>query len=110
MTIAFYDSRKDAKNAHCHFDRREKSFLDPSHLLGMTGIGPSLGARRFFVWNKANSFMSLFRRGARTGDEALRGAAAHAMLVEPSGRLTGAIKTGNYLAVHIDYLALRIDS
>ena len=25
----------------CHFDRREKSFLDPSHSLGMTGIGPS---------------------------------------------------------------------
>src|SRR5882724_11798899 len=26
----------------CHFDRREKSFLDPSHSLGMTGLGPSL--------------------------------------------------------------------
>jgi hypothetical protein len=25
----------------CHFDRREKSFLDPSHSLGMTGLGPS---------------------------------------------------------------------
>ena len=25
----------------CHFDRREKSFLDPSHLLGMTDLGPS---------------------------------------------------------------------
>ena len=25
----------------CHFDPWEKSFLDPSHSLGMTGIGPS---------------------------------------------------------------------
>ena len=25
----------------CHFDRREKSFLDPSPSLGMTGVGPS---------------------------------------------------------------------
>src|SRR3990170_4079241 len=25
----------------CHFDRREKSFLDPSRSLGMTGFGPS---------------------------------------------------------------------
>ena len=25
----------------CHFDRREKSLLDPSRSLGMTGIGPS---------------------------------------------------------------------
>src|SRR3989304_1346289 len=36
-------SRKDAKAAkekRCHFERREKSFLDPSHSLGMTGLGP----------------------------------------------------------------------
>ena len=40
-------SRKDAKHvlsqvegaARCHFDRREKSFLDPSHSLGMTDFG-----------------------------------------------------------------------
>ena len=25
----------------CHFDQREKSFLDSSHSLGMTGLGPS---------------------------------------------------------------------
>jgi hypothetical protein len=25
----------------CHFDRREKSFLDPSHSLVMTALGPS---------------------------------------------------------------------
>ena len=41
-------SRKDAKAARggglCHFDRREKSFSDPSHSFGMTGLGPSLGA------------------------------------------------------------------
>ncbi len=38
--------RRDAKaqrKLHCHFDRREKSFLDPSHSLGMTGIGLPLG-------------------------------------------------------------------
>jgi hypothetical protein len=29
-------SRKDAKAARCHFDRRERSFSDPSHSLGMT--------------------------------------------------------------------------
>ena len=42
-------SRKDAKHvlskvegaARCHFDRREKSFLDASHSLGMTDFGPS---------------------------------------------------------------------
>ena len=32
--------RKGAKEEHCHFERREKSFLDPSHSLGMTGHGP----------------------------------------------------------------------
>ena len=39
-------SRQDAKaqsDTRCHFDRREKSFLDPSHSLGMTDLGPSLG-------------------------------------------------------------------
>jgi hypothetical protein len=39
-------SRQDAKAQRktlCHFDRREKSFLDPSHSLGMTGQGLSLG-------------------------------------------------------------------
>jgi len=29
------------RKTRCHFDRREKSFLDPSHSLGMTGLGPS---------------------------------------------------------------------
>ena len=41
------DARKDAKHAkgeRCHFDRREKSLLDPSHSFGMTGLGPSLCA------------------------------------------------------------------
>jgi hypothetical protein len=35
------DSRKAAKGTkgeHCHFERREKSFLDPSHSLGMTRL------------------------------------------------------------------------
>ena len=32
--------RRQVRN-HCHFDQREKSLLDPSHSLGMTGIGPS---------------------------------------------------------------------
>ncbi len=43
--------RRKGRN-HCHFDPfdkaqdklREKSFLDPSHPLGMTGFGPSLCA------------------------------------------------------------------
>ena len=42
-------SRKSAKHAlsrvegdaRCHFDRREKSFSDPSHSLGITDRGPS---------------------------------------------------------------------
>jgi hypothetical protein len=39
-------SRKGAKRAkgeYCHFDRREKSFSDPSHPLGMTDLALSLG-------------------------------------------------------------------
>src|SRR3970040_2725355 len=41
-----HSSRQGAKTPSserktlCHFDRREKSFLDPSHLLGMTDLGP----------------------------------------------------------------------
>jgi len=35
------------RSTACHFDRREKSFLDPSHSLGMTDLGPSLGALAF---------------------------------------------------------------
>ena len=29
------------RKTSCHFDQREKSFLDPSHSLGMTGFDPS---------------------------------------------------------------------
>ncbi len=44
-------------DAHCHFDPfghtqgrlREKSFLDPSHSLGMTGLRPSLGVLCVFA-------------------------------------------------------------
>ena len=52
-------SRKDAKvKTNCHFDPfgdaqgrlREKSFLDPSQSLGMTGLGPSLGV--FASWRE----------------------------------------------------------
>jgi uncharacterized ferredoxin-like protein len=35
--------RERAKSAPCHFDRREKSFLDPSHSLGMMDRGLLLG-------------------------------------------------------------------
>jgi hypothetical protein len=35
--------RKGRKGKDCHFERREKSFLDPAHSLGMTGFGLSLG-------------------------------------------------------------------
>jgi hypothetical protein len=34
---------KLAKNDFCHFDQREKSFLDPLYLLGMTGVARRLG-------------------------------------------------------------------
>jgi hypothetical protein len=35
---------REQRNSACHFDRREKSFLDPSPSLRMTGRGLSLGA------------------------------------------------------------------
>ena len=35
-------SAERRKGARCHFDRREKSFSNPSHPLGMTDLGPSL--------------------------------------------------------------------
>jgi hypothetical protein len=34
---------KGREEKDCHFERREKSFLDPAHSLGMTGFGLSLG-------------------------------------------------------------------
>ncbi len=37
------DPAKAPNDTRCHFDRREKSLLDPSHSLGMTDLGPSLG-------------------------------------------------------------------
>ena len=37
---------KAAKKAYCHFDRREKSFLDPSHSLGITGLARPLAPVR----------------------------------------------------------------
>src|SRR6266511_6053096 len=53
-------SRRDAKaqsDVPCHFDPfggaqdklREKSFLDPSHPHGMTGLSPSLGVLCVFA-------------------------------------------------------------
>src|SRR5205807_2549483 len=56
------------------------------------------------------SLVSRLCRCIYTGDKTLGGAAAHAMLVKPAGGLAGAIKTGDHLAVHIDHLAMRIDS
>jgi hypothetical protein len=38
------ERRKGRKEKDCHFERREKSFVDPAHSLGMTGFGLSLGA------------------------------------------------------------------
>jgi hypothetical protein len=42
--IKRYNPRKDAKSAKkrvsCHFDRREKSFSNPSHSLGLTRPEP----------------------------------------------------------------------
>jgi hypothetical protein len=38
--------RKGRKGKNCHFDRREKSFLDPSYPLGMTGTARHLASWR----------------------------------------------------------------
>jgi len=57
-------SRKGAKAARCHFERREKSFLDPSHMLGMTDSGPvtwrswRLGASKSRVFKALNCELS----------------------------------------------------
>ena len=37
------------RNALCHFDRREKSFLDPSHLLVMMGLARYFGVLCVFA-------------------------------------------------------------
>ena len=57
-----------------------------------------------------NLFMPRQLRRAGAANITLRGAAAHAVLIETAGRFAGAIKTGNHLAVHVDHLASRIDS
>jgi hypothetical protein len=45
----FHKRRKDAKGREkCHFDRREKSLLDPSPGLGMTGFARHLASLRSF--------------------------------------------------------------
>lgn len=54
--------------------------------------------------------MPRLRRRVDAGDKALGRAAAHAVLIESAGGLAGAIETGDDLAVHVDHLALRIDS
>jgi hypothetical protein len=49
MSLSTSKGRKEAKAPRCHFDPfgeaqdklREKSFSDPSHSLGMTGLSPS---------------------------------------------------------------------
>jgi hypothetical protein len=63
-TLGFgYSSRQGAKapsKTRCHFDRREKSFLDPSHSLGMTGLGPSPLRLGVFAGDIPNSFFAFF--------------------------------------------------
>jgi len=51
-----------------------------------------------------------FRGGIDTRDVALGGAAAHAVLVEATGRFTGAVETWDNLPLHVDHLTLGIDS
>src|SRR5882724_3820118 len=63
-------------------------------------------------WSKiltTSSFVLRFSRGIYTGNVTLRGAAAHAMLIEPSRGLAGAIKTRDHLPIHVHHLASRID-
>jgi hypothetical protein len=43
--------RKGRKGKNCHFDRREKSFLDPSYPLGMTGTARHLASWRLGEMN-----------------------------------------------------------
>ena len=50
--------RRKGRN-HCHFNRREKSILDPWHRLGMSGFGPSLGD---FAPLRESFLILLFRR------------------------------------------------
>jgi hypothetical protein len=57
MNFIALKSQGRKENALCHFDPfgqaqgklREKSFLDPSHSLGMTGLSPSLGVLCVFA-------------------------------------------------------------
>jgi len=42
-----------------HFDRREKSFLDPSHSLGMTALGPSPWRSLPFDFTQGGEFIEL---------------------------------------------------
>src|SRR5215813_12985733 len=44
----FYPGKAQRKHS-CHFDRSEKSFLDPSHPFGMTRLRPSLGVLCVFA-------------------------------------------------------------
>ena len=40
--LALVIHQNSQRDVLCHFDQREKSFLDPSHSLGMTVLRPSL--------------------------------------------------------------------
>ena len=48
---------KMPRKTRCHFDRREKSFLDPSHPLGMTGFDSS--PWRLYAFARDTFFRSL---------------------------------------------------
>src|SRR4030095_5363792 len=48
------------RNALCHFDRREKSFLDPSHLLSLRALSPSLGALCVCSWDDSFFVLVVF--------------------------------------------------
>ena len=60
--------RKGAKGERCHFEQREKSFLDPSHSLGMTGLW-SVTLRPWRPWREQypNPARSRLRKFARAG-------------------------------------------
>ena len=65
---------KHAKLAPCHFDHREKYFLDPSRSFGMTGLDPSpwrpwrslreIQSLLFFIVGKIQICLISFSRAA----------------------------------------------
>jgi hypothetical protein len=63
---------------------REKSFLDPSLSLGMTGLGPSLGALAREKVSFANRWGAKFARTAKTLNYSNKGHQEAELIILPS--------------------------